>query len=118
MPKWAKTIVTIVVAAPALLFTAWAANYLFVAKAANRATGQTYQGTVMNLMDARPFRDRFRNKDRIAVVRTDDKQEIFVHDIAGRFDGCESEDQIDYRMEESGVKAVEFVYVEGSCREP
>jgi hypothetical protein len=118
MPKSAKIIVSLAVAVPVLLGTGWAANYLQSSKAGNRTTGQIYQGTIKYVMNAQMRRDRFRENDRIAVVQTDEKHEIFVHDLGGRFDGCESEDLIDYRMEESAVKGFEFVYIQASCREP
>jgi hypothetical protein len=118
LPKLAKFIVALVVAVPVLLGAGWAADYLRSSKAGNRTTGQDYQGTVLYLMNARLYRDRFRNNDRFAVVRTNDNQEIFVHDLAGRLDDCESEDIIGYRMKESALKGVEFIYVKGSCRAP
>jgi hypothetical protein len=118
MPRWAKIVLALAVATPVLLGAVWAANYLRSSKAGNRTTGQIYQGTVLYLQNARIRRDRFTVTDRVAVVQTEEKQEIFVHDLAGRFDECESEDSIDYRMEESAIKGVEFVYVQGSCREP
>ena len=113
-----KIVAALSVAALVLLGTEWAGDYLRSAKAGNHVPGQSYQGQVKYLKDARMGRDRYRENDRVAVVETEDKREILVHDLSGRFDGCESEDEVGYRMEESAVNGVAFVYIPRSCQEP
>ena len=114
--KFSKVLVVVGVAAPILLGTGWIAKQVRSAQAGSHVTGKVYLGTVKYLKDARIRTAPFIKTDRVAVVKASDGREIYVHNLGGRFDDCESNDEIRYLMKESGVQGVEFFYVEQSCR--
>jgi hypothetical protein len=118
-PKFVKLLVAFAVAFPLLLGVGWAAGYLKSARAGEHVIGQRYEGRLKYIEKRRMGKGRYgvgrSNTIRLAIVESKDKREIIVHDPAQRFAGCDSGDDIGYRMEDSAVRGVDFIYVQGSC---
>jgi hypothetical protein len=111
-----KLLLAIAIALPILLATGWVANHQQSAKMGDHIAGKRYEGRVKQIDVRSVGRRRQDAKISTAIVRTGDGREILVHDPEQRFAGCGSGDRLGYRMEESTVRGVEFLYVPGSCR--